>query len=119
MLELARARGKADDANGGRVDVKGLLPDFDVSIWAGRLTVIMFDARPNESVQAGRRGLARELRQRGADVRHGRLPDDDHRINGPDDLIAFQGIWRCGGSSIRPTPKISGEVSTPTRSSRR
>lgn len=88
--------GKAEDAAGRRVDVKGALADFDRLTWGNRPVVILFDSRPNGSVDAGRRALGSELRRRGADVRHGRLPDDDHRVNGPDDLIAVQGdhvLW--------------------------
>jgi predicted P-loop ATPase len=89
--------GKTEDATGQRGDVKGTLPDFSLVTWDARPTVILFDANPNDSVRAARRQLARELRDRGAVVRHGHLPDDDHRINGPDDLVAVRGddaLWR-------------------------
>lgn len=79
--------GKADDANGKRVDVTGPLPDFDRLTWAQRDTLILFDARPNTSVTIARRQLARELRGRDAAVRHAHLPDEDLRINGPDDFL--------------------------------
>jgi len=89
--------GKDVDAAGARVDVKGALADFDLVAWTGRKTYILFDANPNASTEAGRRALARELRQRGAEVLHGHLPNDDDRVNGPDDLIAAHGdpaLWR-------------------------
>ena len=89
--------GKTEDHTGARVDVKGALPDFSLVTWTTRPTVILFDARPNDSVRAARRALARELRHRGAVARHGHLPDDDHRVNGPDDLVAVHGdaaLWR-------------------------
>jgi predicted P-loop ATPase len=65
--------------------------------WRERLVIILLDARPNDSVRAARRALGRELRGRGADVRHAHLPDDDHRVNGPDDLVGVHGdtaLWR-------------------------
>jgi hypothetical protein len=88
--------GKAEDATGARVDVKGALPDLGLISWAGRPALILFDARPNDSVNAARRALASELSRRGADVRHAHLPDDP-LVNGPDDLIATRGdgaLWR-------------------------
>jgi len=88
--------GKAEDEHGKRVDVKAALPDFALPAWMNRRTTILFDARPNDSVEAGRRGLGRVLRLRGADVRHAHLPEDDHRVSGPDDFIAAHGdaaLW--------------------------
>jgi hypothetical protein len=96
--------GKTEDASGARVDEKGPLPDFGLIAWTGRQVVILFDARPNDSVQAARRALGRELAHRGAEVRHARLPDHDSSVNGPDDLIAVQGdgaLWRVlDGASV-------------------
>ena len=83
--------GKAEDADGARVDVKGPLPDFDRVTWTGRDAIVLLDARPNDSVQAARRALARELEARGAIVRHAHLPDDDPTINGPDDFVGARG----------------------------
>ena len=61
---------KAAGRNGGRCDVKGVIPDFDLISWAVRRVIIAFDAdsRGDESVMAARNGLARELRRRGAKV---------------------------------------------------
>jgi hypothetical protein len=87
--------GKGNNADGERVDVKGPLADFDKLAWPARDTVILFDARPNSSVESSRQSLARDRRQRGADLRHGRLLDDDQRVNGPDDLIAV-----CGDTAL-------------------
>ncbi len=89
--------GKAGDAHGNRVDVSGPLPDFDRVAWRGRDVIVAFDARPNASVTAARRQLARVLRGWGAVVRHAHLPDDDPRVNGPDDFIGARGdeaLWR-------------------------
>ena len=95
--------GKAEDASGGRVDVRGPLSDFDLIAWPGRVAVILFDAQPNDSVRAARRALAQELTRRGADVRHAHLPDDDLQVNGPDDLIAARGdaaLWTIIDSAV-------------------
>jgi hypothetical protein len=89
--------GKESDATGNPVDVTGPLPDFDRVAWLGRDVIVAFDARPNPSVTAARRKLARVLRAWGAVVRHAHLPDDDPRVNGPDDLIGARGddaLWR-------------------------
>lgn len=88
--------GTDTDAHGRRSDVKGPLPDFDLIAWTNRQTTILFDARPNASVQSARQQLARTLRPWGAVVQHAHLPDDDGRVNGPDDLIRWQGdaaLW--------------------------
>jgi hypothetical protein len=79
--------GKGEDAKGARVDIKGPLPDFTLLSWDDRLTTICFDARPNSSVNAARFALARELRKRGADIRHAYLDGVNQHINGPDDFI--------------------------------
>jgi hypothetical protein len=89
--------GKMTDANGARTDVKGPLPDYDHVTLADRPNIVLFDARPNASVRAARRAFAHVLRTWRADVRHAHLPDDDSRVNGPDDYIAFYGddaLWR-------------------------
>src|SRR5262249_40219485 len=89
--------GKETSANGARVDVKGPLPDFQRVVWTGRTVIILFDARPNDSVRAARQGLARALRQWGAQVRHAHLPNDDQHVNGPDDFVGAAGdaaLWR-------------------------
>jgi hypothetical protein len=67
--------GKAPDANGARCSVTGPLSDFDHIMWTDRRAIVLFDARPNDSVQASRRQLGRHLTMRGADVRDAHLPD--------------------------------------------
>ena len=88
--------GKAENAQGTTVDVKGPLPDFKRIPWTSRRAIIFFDANPNDSVLAARHDLARVLRQWGADVRHAHLPNDDPQVNGPDDFLAQRGdaaLW--------------------------
>jgi len=89
--------GKAPDANGVRCSVTGPLSDFDHIMWTDRRAIVLFDARPNDSVQASRRQLGRHLTMRGADVRDAHLPDDDQHINGPDDFVGLRGnraLWQ-------------------------
>ena len=88
--------GKTTDASGTRVDVIGPLADFQRITWAQRPAIILFDARPNSSVQAASQQFARVLRQWGAEVRHAHLPDADPRVNGPDDFVGLHGddaLW--------------------------
>lgn len=84
--------GKTESDTGQKQDVKGVIPDFDLVKWKGRIVYIVFDTnvRTNESVQAARRGLAAELRRRGADVRLIDLPEIEG-VNGVDDLLALKG----------------------------
>jgi hypothetical protein len=89
--------GKATDHVGARVDVTGPLPDFHRITWVNRLAIVLFDARPNASVCAARRAFGRVLRRLGADVQHAHLPNDDLRVNGPDDYVGMYGddaLWR-------------------------
>jgi hypothetical protein len=84
--------GKTESETGQRQDVKGVVPDFDLIKWKGRVVHIVFDTnvQTNESVQAARRGLAAELTRRGAIVRLVDLPATDG-VNGVDDLLALRG----------------------------
>jgi predicted P-loop ATPase len=64
---------------------------------------VLFDARANASVEAARRQFAQFLCTHGATVVHAHLPDDDKRVNGPDDLIGVQGdaaFWRVLDAAI-------------------
>lgn len=91
------------DANGTRVPVKGALADFDLIPFEGRTAIVLFDARPNASVEAARRQFAHYLSTRGAAVQHGHLPDDDRQVNGPDDLVAVRGdaaLWRVVDAAV-------------------
>lgn len=80
--------GKANDANGARRDVKGIIPDFDRIKWDGRIVGIIFDSNvhTNESVRAARGCLYGELKRRKAKVYCLDLPDVG--LNGVDDFLA-------------------------------
>ncbi len=84
--------GKTESATGKRQDVKGVLPEFNLIEWNGRVVYIVFDTnvRTNEGVQAARRALAAELNRRGAEVRLVDLPEIGG-VNGVDDLLALKG----------------------------
>lgn len=81
--------GKANDANGARRDVKGIIPDCERIQWAGRSVGILFDSNvhSNESVSAARACLARELKRRKAKVYCINLPAGIG-LNGVDDFLA-------------------------------
>lgn len=85
--------GKTTNDAGQRQDVKGVIPDFDLIEWKGRLVHIIFDANvaTNESVKAARRALAAELTKRGARVSLVDLPEAPG-VNGVDDLLALKGV---------------------------
>jgi hypothetical protein len=84
--------GKTTDATGARVDEKGPLPDLARVAWTDRTVAILFDANvaTNAKVQAARRGLAKDLADRGARVQLAELPIEP-QINGPDDFIGAHG----------------------------
>lgn len=84
--------GKTESETGQRQDVKGVIPDFDLIKWKGRVVHIIFDTNihTNESVQAARCGLAAELKRRGAVVSFVELPQVAG-VNGVDDLLALRG----------------------------
>ena len=102
--------GKANDANGQRVDVKGVIGDIERIEWKAREATILFDAnvRSNGSVQAARAQLANALREREADVWLLDLPED-FTSNGVDDFLAERGaealrtIW---GTRYRVTEQL-------------
>ena len=83
--------GKTTGPNGGRRDVKGVIPDLDLVTWEGRRVVIAFDADAdqNEQVELARTLLARELRMRGAEV--AAVTWDIALGKGIDDLLANVG----------------------------
>lgn len=57
--------GKALNADGQRVDVKGIIPDFHLFEWQNRKTTILFDANvnTNDKVKTARLVLSRELKK--------------------------------------------------------
>jgi Domain of unknown function (DUF3854) len=87
--------GKTTGPKGERVDVKGPIADLARIEWKGRVVFVVFDAnvRTNESVKWARKGIARELATRHADVKFVNLPEDCG-VNGIDDLLATWGPVR-------------------------
>jgi hypothetical protein len=87
--------GKANGTRGERIDVKGPIPDLSRVEFNGRKTFIVFDANvsTNDSVKWARKGIARELATRHAEVAFVNLPEDCG-INGVDDLLAAWGPLR-------------------------
>ena len=84
--------GKTGGSSGERLDVKGPIADLARIEWRGRTVFVVFDANvhTNDSVKAARKGIARELATRGADVKFVNLPEDCG-VNGIDDLLAKWG----------------------------
>jgi uncharacterized protein (DUF927 family) len=84
--------GKASGPSGGRLDVKGPIPDLDNIEWKGRDVYIIFDTnvQTNPNVKQARKALARELSGRGAKIYFVNLPQAPG-VNGVDDLLAAQG----------------------------
>jgi hypothetical protein len=87
--------GKENGPHGERVDVKGVIPDFDRMAWDGRIVIIAFDSdvKTNDKVRAARLELARHLiHERGAQVYFLEIPEtvaiEKTRI---DDLLACVG----------------------------
>ena len=89
--------GKAPDATGARVDVKGVISDFDRIAWMERRVHILFDSdtATNSKVLAARDSLTRELKRRGAVVIAPDLPAlEGFDKTGFDDLLAQWGPAR-------------------------
>ena len=88
--------GIATTASGERVPEKGVIPDFDRIVSKDRKITILFDANvaSNPYVQAARRGLARELRGRGAEVWLADLPPAVG-VNGIDDFLGMFGLEKA------------------------
>lgn len=81
------------DSNGHKIaDVKGTITDLQKITWRGRHVRILFDANAatNESVNAARRMLAKELIRMGGVVRLLDLPVEEG-INGVDDFLGKHG----------------------------
>lgn len=87
--------GRTGGPNGGWLDVKGPIPDLARIEWKGRTVFVVFDTNvhSNESVKWARKGLARELGLREAQVKFVNLPEDCG-ANGVDDLLAKWGPVR-------------------------
>jgi predicted P-loop ATPase len=83
--------GKTVGPDGGRIDVKGAIPDLDWITWTGRRVIIAYDADAvmKELVRIARSALAAHLRARGALV--GFLEWDAAKGKGIDDHLACVG----------------------------
>ncbi|CAN5564270.1 hypothetical protein BH10ACI1_BH10ACI1_10860 [soil metagenome] len=75
-------------SDGGRQDLKGLIPDFHLIEWKKRKVTILFDANvsTNEGVKFARLTLGRELRALGANVFLADCPEIEG-CNGIDDVL--------------------------------
>lgn len=84
--------GAKNNAEGERVQEKGVIPDLDLIAWNGRRVIILFDANvvTNQQVYWARQNLARVLYGRDAQVYLPNLPPGDG-INGCDDFLAAHG----------------------------
>lgn len=87
--------GKENGPKGERLDVKGVIPDFDRLAWTERKVIAAFDSdvKTNVRVRAARTELARHLMyERGARVHFLEIPEgaNDGKI-GMDDLLATVG----------------------------
>ena len=107
--------GKATDATGARVDVRGVIPDLDRVTWTDRKVTVLFDsdAATNTSVSAARRGFVAELRKRGAQVSAPDLPAlEALDKTGFDDLLALWGPGRVLDwlASVEETPPTEAEA---------
>lgn len=89
--------GRTVGPDGGRVAIKGVIPDLDRVTWIDRDVFILYDsdAESNPSVSVARETLADELRTRGARVIVMLLPSlDGLDKTGVDDLLAQWGPER-------------------------
>lgn len=86
--------GRASGPDGSRRDVKGPIADLDRIVWNGRTVIIAFDTNvtTNDSVQAARTLLTRELQKRGAKVAWIEWPPGvPTGVNGIDDYVGAMG----------------------------
>jgi hypothetical protein len=84
--------GKTGGPRGERIDVNGPIADLSRIAWTKRRALVVFDSNinSNDSVKHARKGIARELATRGAEVRFVNLPENCG-ANGVDDLLALWG----------------------------
>jgi hypothetical protein len=113
--------GKTPDAKGTRVDIKGVIPDFDRVTWKDRDVIVIFDsdAQTNQSVAIARNRLVQELRHRGARVTAPDLPGlEGLEKTGFDDLLAQWGpgpvmdLFKTTGDAD-PQKNIGADGGTP------
>ena len=91
--------GKAGGPNGERLDVRGPIADLSRIDWRNRKVFIVFDTNvhTNDSVQWARKGICRELKTRGAEVKLVNLPENCG-VNGVDDLLGIWGPTQSSGA---------------------
>jgi hypothetical protein len=108
--------GKTNGPKGERIDVRGPIADLGRIAWKGRTVIIVFDTNvsTNESVEWARRGIARELATRGADVQFINMPEDCG-VNGVDDLLAAWGPARVLDLFDHPVSGMRCEVVLPAQ----
>jgi hypothetical protein len=84
--------GKTVNADGVRVDEKGVLPDLKALLLPHREAVVMLDSNvaSNPKVRAAEKRLIDMLKTHDITVRVARVPSEPE-INGPDDLLAAHG----------------------------
>jgi hypothetical protein len=106
--------GKTSGPGGERLDVKGPIADLARIEWKGRKVFVVFDANvhTNDSVKAARKGIARELATRHAEVQFVNLPEDCG-VNGVDDLLALWGPPRVLALFEKPVPGTRLQVVLP------
>jgi hypothetical protein len=102
--------GRANAPTGGRLNIKGPIPDLEWVQWSGRRVVVAFDAdvASKESVRIARAELARHLRSRGAlvgfvewDPALGKGIDDHLASAGPQPVLDAIGRVDCSGFDWR------------------
>jgi hypothetical protein len=87
--------GRADGPCGERIDLKGPIADLGRIAWKARKALVVFDTNvhSDDNVDQARKGIARELGTRQAEVKFVNLPEDCG-VNGVDDLLVAWGPAR-------------------------
>jgi hypothetical protein len=108
--------GKGNGPNGERIDLTGPIPDLSRIEWKGRKVFIVFDVNvhTNDDIKWARRGIARELATRSAEVNLVNLPEDCG-VNGVDDLLAAWGPDRVLELFEKSVPGTKLHVVLPTQ----
>jgi hypothetical protein len=84
--------GRSNGPRGERIDLKGPIADLGRIAWRDRRVFVVFDTNvhTDDNVKFARKGIARELTTRGAEVKLVNLPKNCG-VNGVDDLLAAWG----------------------------
>ncbi len=108
--------GRTAGPQGGYLDVKGTISDFNSIVWQGRQVMILFDSNvhTNEGVRIARSALAKELRRRGARILFIDVPADAG-VNGVDDLVGTWGRDRVLDLILRSSydPQTRSKIEAP------